>query len=272
MAELYWQTVGEGKQDIVLLHGWGLNAEVWRSIALRGAGQYRFHLVDLPGYGRSQEFPAMSLQHMSDQIWQHATQILTQPAIWLGWSLGGLVASRIAIDHAAQITGLVTVASSPCFHQQDDDWPGIKPEILSGFEQQLAHHFQRTVERFLALQTLGTASAREDARLLKSIVLELPIPKVEILNAGLEILRTVDLRQSLKEISIPFLRIYGYLDGLVPRRVVPLIDDLYPSSSSVIMRNCAHAPFISHPEEFLALLADFTASIDDQKQCELRPK
>ena len=37
-----------------LLHGWGLNAEVWQSIIPRLSAHYRLHLLDLPGYGRSQ--------------------------------------------------------------------------------------------------------------------------------------------------------------------------------------------------------------------------
>jgi hypothetical protein len=53
------------------------------------------------------------------------------------------------------------------------------------------------VERFLALQTMGTETARQDARTLKQTVLSLPMPDVEVLNGGLEILKTVDLREPL---------------------------------------------------------------------------
>lgn len=56
---------------------------------------------------------------------------------------------------------------------------------------------------------------------------------------------------------MPFLRIYGYLDGLVPRKVASLLDEQLPSSPSVIMRNSAHAPFISHPDEFCEVLTEF---------------
>ena len=45
----------------------------------------------------------------------------------------------------------------PCFSAQTAG--RIKPDVLSGFQQQLSEDFQRTVERFLALQTLGTESA-----------------------------------------------------------------------------------------------------------------
>ncbi|MFM2504994.1 pimeloyl-[acyl-carrier protein] methyl ester esterase, partial [Escherichia coli] len=101
-----------------------------------------------------------------------------------------------------------------------------------GFQQQLSDDFQRTVERFLALQPLGTETARQDARTLKSVVLAQPMPDVEVLNGGLEILKTVDLREALKNVNMPFLRLYGYLDGLVPRKIVPLLDTLWPHSTS----------------------------------------
>ncbi|MDD9339497.1 MAG: pimeloyl-ACP methyl ester esterase BioH [Providencia heimbachae] len=253
MAALYWQTVGEGKQDLVLLHGWGLNAQVWQTIIPRIASQFRVHLVDLPGYGRSQGFAPMDIQSMADIVWSQAPK----NAIWLGWSLGGLVTSRITLDHPHEVVGLISVASSPCFRAEGNQWPGIKPDVLLGFEHQLSADFHRTVERFLALQTLGTESARNDARMLKSVVLEQPIPTVEVLNAGLESLRTEDLRDELKALPVPFLRIYGYLDGLVPRKVAVLLDEMYPNSPSVVMRNSAHAPFISHPDEFCEYLIDF---------------
>lgn len=54
------------------------------------------------------------------------------------------------------------------------------------FWQQLSDDFQRTVERFLALQTMGTETARQDARALKKTVLALPMPEVDVLNGGLE--------------------------------------------------------------------------------------
>lgn len=180
MKTLWWQTVGTGNCHLVLLHGWGLNAEVWRCVSEELASQFTLHLVDLPGYGRSRGFGAMSLDEMAQQVLDAAPQ----NAVWLGWSLGGLVASKIALDNPGRVSALVTVASSPCFSAQDA-WPGIKPEVLAGFQQQLSDDFQRTVERFLALQTMGTETARQDARTLKQTVLSLPMPDVEVLNGGL---------------------------------------------------------------------------------------
>lgn len=250
MKEIWWETKGEGDRHLVLLHGWGLNAQVWDCIVPQLRSQFTLHLVDLPGYGRSGDFPAMSLQEMAQTVLAQAPQ----RAVWLGWSLGGLVASQIALTAPSRVSALVTVASSPCFSAQEA-WPGIKPEVLAGFQHQLSEDFQRTVERFLALQTLGTETARQDARRLKEAVLSLPMPGAEVLNGGLEILKTADLRTALSSLQMPFLRLYGHLDGLVPRKIVPLLDSLWPQSKSVIFPKAAHAPFISHPDAFCEALA-----------------
>lgn len=252
MNTLYRETIGEGDRHLVLLHGWGLNAGVWCYTAERLAPHFCLHLIDLPGYGRSEGFGALTLEEMADLV----LSAMPQKASLVGWSLGGLVASQIALSAPQRVEKLITVASSPCF-TANDNWPGIRPDVLQGFQHQLSEDFQRTVERFLALQTLGSNSARQDARLLKSIVLNLPMPPAEVLNGGLEILRTADLRQSMTTLTLPVLRIYGALDGLVPRKIVPLLDALLPDSHSEIIEKAAHAPFISHPDAFCEIVERF---------------
>lgn len=255
MNTLYRETIGEGDRHLVLLHGWGLNAEVWRYTAERLAPHFCLHLVDLPGYGRSEGFGAMTLEEMAETV----LAVMPEKASYLGWSLGGLVASQIALSAPQRVEKLITVSSSPCFTAQEN-WPGIRPDVLQGFQHQLSEDFQRTVERFLALQTLGSDSARQDARLLKAIVLDLPMPPVGVLNGGLEILRRVDLRQPMAKLNVPLLRIYGALDGLVPRKMVPLLDALLPASRSEVIEKSAHAPFISHPDAFCQLVERFLMS------------
>ena len=252
MTPLYWHTTGSGTTELVLLHGWGLNSQVWSYIVPRLTPHFLVHLVDLPGYGRSQGFGAMTLEQMAETVAERAPD----HAWWLGWSLGGLVANQVALTQPQRVDGLVTVASSPRFSAMDD-WPGSKPEVLISFEQQLSEDFHRTVERFLALQTLGTETARQDARRLKEVVLAQPLPSVEVLTGGLDILRTADLRQPMTAPDMPFLRLYGDLDGLVPRKVAALLDSLWPHSSSYLFAKAAHAPFISHPDLFCQQLINY---------------
>ncbi|MFP3019085.1 MAG: pimeloyl-ACP methyl ester esterase BioH [Arsenophonus sp.] len=258
MTKLSWrqQQLDKEKKHIVLLHGWGLNATVWDTIKKECASYFYLHIVDLPGYGYNNFFPEMSLEKMAELIWKKAPK----KAIWVGWSLGGLIASIIALNHQSEISGLITVSSSPCFIQKEK-WPGIKSELLISFEQQLKTNFHRIIEHFLTLQTLGTKTENENIQLLKLLILKQPLPSSSVLKAGLEILRTTDLRQSLLRINKPFLRIYGDLDSLVPRKIASIIDGWLPKSRSVIIKHAAHAVFISHPKQFITLLVDFSLTV-----------
>ncbi len=47
MNDIWWQTIGEGDCHLVLLHGWGLNAQVWDCITPQLASHFTLHLVDL---------------------------------------------------------------------------------------------------------------------------------------------------------------------------------------------------------------------------------
>ena len=81
----------------------------------------------------------------------------------------------------------ITVASSPCFMARED-WPGIAPKVLAGFNQMLAGDFMQTIERFLAIQAMGsdyirTARAKGLSRasiLLKHALRNAAIPVVAI--------------------------------------------------------------------------------------------
>lgn len=249
MSQLYWQVRGNGAIDLVLLHGWGLNAEVWEGVIERLSPFFRLHLVDLPGYGRSIGFGVLTLEQMAEQVLHQAPE----RAVWLGWSMGGLIASHIALVHPERVIKLITVASSPCFMmREDENWPGIRSDVMAQFQHQLAHNFHLTVERFLGLQTLAVGNDARNLQIkaLNKRILSVRIPDAEILDNGIRILAQTDLREELDQLRLPFRRIYGYLDGLVPNKVARILDERWPESASRMIPKAAHAPFLSHPDLF----------------------
>ncbi|MCG8429121.1 MAG: alpha/beta fold hydrolase, partial [Chromatiales bacterium] len=53
---LYCETVGSQAADaeeLVLLHGWGMNAAVWNPLLDALSDDYRMTVVELPGHGGS---------------------------------------------------------------------------------------------------------------------------------------------------------------------------------------------------------------------------
>ncbi|MBE7216509.1 pimeloyl-ACP methyl ester esterase BioH [Shewanella benthica] len=238
-----------------MLHGWGMNSAVFTPLQ-QSLSEYRVHYVDLPGFGHSSPI-AGDIYDWLEALITH----LPDKAIWVGWSLGGLLATLAALNYPGRVRGLVTIASSPCFMAREEEkWPGIPPLVLSQFSESLQKDLGKTIERFLALQAMGSTTAKEDIKQLKNLVLSRPLPDSLALVQGLKMLECVDLRPKLDKINLPWLRIWGRLDGLVPRRVPPLMpvnDTLY---RDLILPKASHAPFFSHKDEFLA---DFVAWIEE---------
>lgn len=248
---LYWQSQGEGA-DLVLLHGWGMNGAVWQQTVEELSQHFRVHVVDLPGFGHSHQSQFTNMHDLAEQVLQDAPS----HAIWLGWSLGGLLATHIALNHPERVQKLITVASSPKF-AADRPWRGIQPNVLSAFTEQLVDDFKLTIERFMALQAMGSPSARQDVKQLKKAVLSRPTPNPTSLLAGLQLLADIDYRSELDKLTMPMLRLYGRLDGLVPAKVASDMDSLMPSSDSFIFSQSSHAPFMTEFDAFCHQVQQF---------------
>ncbi|OZS44515.1 pimeloyl-ACP methyl ester esterase BioH [Photobacterium sanguinicancri] len=258
-TKLHWQIEGQGS-DLVLIHGWGMNGAVWQQILPLLTPYFRVHCVDLPGYGHSGGIDGASIEEMAHLLLEYSPAAAT----WVGWSLGGLIATQAALLAPERVSRLVTVASSPKFAaDKATSWRGIQPQVLTDFQQQLSDDFRLTVERFMALQAMGSPTARQDIKLLKQAVLSRPQPNQAALSAGLTQLAEVDLRDQLVRIQQPWLRMYGRLDGLVPVKVAQELDELAPRSQRQVFASASHAPFISHPAEFTQALRLFLEQHDD---------
>ncbi|WP_416306834.1 pimeloyl-ACP methyl ester esterase BioH [Neptunicella sp. SCSIO 80796] len=245
--------------DLVLLHGWGVNSGVWSSLIELISTDFRITCIDLPGFGGSSDcLPEQyNLASVSDLIVPH----IPSNSVILGWSLGGLVASHIAINAKVPLRGLINVASSPKF-VATDNWPGISSQVLQMFTQQLNGDFTKTLDRFLAIQAMGSDSARQDVKALKKSIVQHPQPATEALYGGLNILQTADLRADLAQLTLPVLNCYGKLDSLVPQKAHLPITQLYPPTHQTeVFAKASHAPFISAQQDFAKRVVKFMHSI-----------
>jgi pimeloyl-[acyl-carrier protein] methyl ester esterase len=243
----------EDKIPVILLHGWGLNSGVWQPLITRlneeTKSDYCFITIDLPGFGNNHnvDIAPYSLEKICDCL----ALTVKRPAIYLGWSLGGLVATKMTTQHPDKVLALITVASSPMFvEQSQQDWPGIKSNVLANFHQQLAEDTEKTLRGFLKIQALGSPHIRDDLRLITELVLLRDLPKKAVLANSLSLLSDSDLRPQLATITQPFLRLYGKNDSLVPYKIADKIAALAPNSEEFIFEQASHAPFISHLEPF----------------------
>ena len=245
-------TIGEGK-PLVFLHGWGVNSGVWEPLIDILKERFCILTIDLPGYGLNQQNMPESYDLQS--IAQLISSSIPNNSILIGWSLGGLIAQQIALDFPDKLAQLVLICSSPKFAKANN-WPGIDPKVLDFFMLQLATDFNKTLDRFLAIQAMGSPSARQDVKIIRQAVKAHPAPAEDALIAGLEMLNTVDLRHQLKSLTLPCSLFLGRLDTLVPEELNSSLNQLAPQIEVKVLNSASHAPFISDPDHFAICLQE----------------
>lgn len=256
MKPLYVETSGQGP-DMVLLHGWGMHGGYWDGLVSEMKGNYRVHCLDLPGHGSSDYHAEQTLQDYAEVIVQNLREHIESPAVLVGWSLGGLIAQRMVLDHPQLFERLILMASTPCFVQREG-WPHAMPaEVLQGFAGNLLADYRGTLNRFLALQVRGSEQQQQGLRELKARLFAHGEPSQEALRTGLGLLRDSDLRQELPRLQGPVCVIGGERDTLVPARVLGEITRLLPAAVTHNIKGAGHAPFLSHPRDVSLYMKEF---------------
>ena len=242
MTSLAIQTYGEGS-PLVLFHGWGFDRHIWRSwipCLLNMSVPHQIYIVDLPGFGDS---PSMSWESFKTEL---LNRLPTTFAL-LGWSLGGLFASRLVVEMPHRVSCLINLASSPYFIR-DNDWAGVATSSLDDFCKQFEVAPHETRKHFIRTQ-VGNHSACAS--------LEEPTPcplNKDGLSHGLHILKNWDLRQDLHEVTIPVHYVFGRLDVIVPRKVMHIMQHTYPKFKYTLLHDAAHMPFLSHPQDVISAI------------------
>ncbi|MDO6687464.1 MULTISPECIES: pimeloyl-ACP methyl ester esterase BioH [unclassified Agarivorans] len=255
MSKLHFERQGSGPA-LILIHGWGLNGAVWQPVSELLSQHFTVYRFDLPGFGHSTAIETLSLEGMAQAI---AKQV-PEKALWLGWSLGGLVAKHAAIHLPEHVAGLITVASSAHF-VAGEDWPGIQGKVLRGFALGLQQDFNKTLQQFLAIQAMGSAHAKQDIKQLRDLLADKPLPKLNALQQGLALLQSQDLRAQVAQINMPWLQLYGRSDALVPKAAMAQHAALHSEAQQYQFESSSHAPFISEKALFADKIIEFGRTV-----------
>ncbi|KTD17247.1 alpha/beta fold hydrolase [Legionella jordanis] len=230
--QLNIKIIGSGPA-LVFFHGWGFDHKVWLPLANTLATKYQLYLVDLPGFGLS---PLMGW----DQFKEELLNRLPERFVLVGWSMGGLFASKLALEAQEKILHLVNIASSPRFIKEGD-WPGVEKIVFQNFFKNLAIDPHKTINDFISLQFRN---------LNHSPALDFH-PTIAPLKKGLEILEQWDLREQLLNFKKPASYWFGRLDAITPIETMKAMQNHYPQFNYVLFPRAAHMPFLSHQFEFL---------------------
>jgi pimeloyl-[acyl-carrier protein] methyl ester esterase len=246
------ETLGSGP-PLVLIHGWAMHGGIFAPLSERLSQHHTLYLVDLPGHGNSRTHTGdFTLDSCAEEL------LTTLPtAAWLGWSLGSLIAMRAAALQPSRVQALIALCGSPRF-VRSDDWPhAVESDVFISFGRDLGDDYARTIDRFLALEALGSDHMREELRALRHEVFARGEPDPRVLEAGLRLLESSDLRASLPQLPMPALWIAGRRDRLVPWQAMQTAAESMPRGEFLRIEGGGHAPFLSHADEVASAIKAF---------------
>jgi len=239
---------------IVFVHGWALNSGVWGEF-IEALGEQHPNIttqcIDLPGYGTQACIEGVS---SIEAMAQHCLDQVERPSIWVGWSLGGMVAMQAACMKPSAVEAMQLICTSPKF-VADDDWPeGVDLKNFRLFSKQLAEDYQRTLTLFLLMQAGSSRGARDLAQSAHKAICQWPDPSEATLSRGIDCLAETDLRGQIERLSMPIQVISGLKDRVAkPEGGARLARTL---DAELIELETGHAPFMTQPEAMLSALLD----------------
>jgi len=200
--QLAYQVFGTGK-PLVLLHGGFGSVEMFGpNVELLAAGR-RVIGVDLQSHGRS---PAadrpMRFETMADDIAALIGQLNLQRAAVMGFSLGGAVALRTAIQHPELVERLVLV--SAVFKRR-----GWYPEMTAGMDAMGPETAEPLKQSPMYEAYVQIAPRKEDCPVL-----------VTQLTSALKV--DYDWSDQVAKLPMPVMIVLGDADGIPPSHAVEL--------------------------------------------------
>jgi pimeloyl-ACP methyl ester carboxylesterase len=210
---------GEGP-PLVVVHGLGGAAVNFTLLAPLLARRHRVLIPDLPGHGKTEPLErADDLTAYADHVAAVAELEGMFPAPLVGYSMGGVIALRLAVSRPKSVTGLALVAAAGIVSvsRRAEIWLAVTGAIRPA---QVMTRFRGTFARRPRLRWLpfGLWGAVDPPALAPEGVLgflEGPSQHTDVSTAARALLRD-DPRPDLDHVRCPVLLLWGSRDRLVP--------------------------------------------------------
>jgi pimeloyl-ACP methyl ester carboxylesterase len=239
---------GGSGQPLVFLHGAGGHTG-WMAFFDELSARYEVFAPEHPGFGQSDDPPW--LDDIADLAYFYLDFLgaLGLDRVHLmGTSLGGWIASELAVRNTARLASLslvgavgITAGGEPI------------PDILRMPDAENLQRFYADPAR--AARRLGDLAKTYANPADMSIVAKNRATVTRL--AYRPRFHNPGLPKWLHRIDIPTLLLWGAEDGLVPAKFGEAYQALIPGSRLIVLPNAGHAPFDEQKDAFLAAFSDF---------------
>lgn len=256
-----WDEVGQGK-PLVLIHGLSETRAAWRYQLPQFQERFRLISYDIRGFGESETGRA---EGRPEQLAKDLAALLSRleiaRAYVLGFSMGGVIAQRFAIDYPEMALGLVIASSSSVVNRQGFQYLQQRAslaesgglEAVNGLNRQDAPSFfvgdrRELVEGYLEIRLGAVRDVRGYINACRAMASLYERP----------------LTEELRSIACPALAITGEHDTICPPKASQIIQGQIPGCRLCILPAAGHLAHWENSAAFNDTVLGFLASLDPE--------
>ena len=258
-VRLHYNEVGTG-YPVICLHGAGPGASSWSNFKQNVgafAEQYRALLVDMPQYGKSDKvvIEGGRLTYTANVLRAFMDELGIAKAHFVGNSMGGQAAIKLAIDAPERVDHLVVIGSTPVGQSL------FCPMPLEGIKM-IANYYKGDGPSIEKMRTLIQTLVYDSSFLTEETLRERYEASID--PDVVRIMSTTppgreDLWDQLHKVACPSLIVWGMDDRFGALDIGLLMLRRFQNASMHIFSKCGHWAQVEHAAEFNSLVLDFLA-------------
>ena len=258
--DIYYEIIGQG-EPLVMIRGLGSNVDHWYEQVPTLSKEFQLLVFDNRGIARSSDpGGAFSTRDMAEDTAALMESAGIKSAHVLGYSMGGMVAQEMALNHPEKVRGLILVATDCGITKRIK----ARPEVSRLFSQMVS---LGTTEAKLAaaacLYAQNTFESKTDViERYNEVSMRFPASQ-DIMARQWAAVTQHDACSRMQKISSPTLTLTGSEDILIPPENAKIMADMIPGARMKAIDDGGHLFLIEQPQQFNQAVRDFLEGLSE---------
>ncbi|HSJ57573.1 MAG TPA: alpha/beta fold hydrolase [Anaerolineae bacterium] len=238
---IHYETFGRGS-PVVFVHGWLGSWRYWVPVMEDLATDHRTYALDLWGFGDSDKGrETYDVDGYVQLLLTFMDELGVMRAPIVGHTLGAAIAVRMAARHPDRVSKVLAVGLPLA-----ENWINRKL-LTAGPNDTLARLFWHKQRPYGEV--------------------EMAVPKMakNAIALTIQSVARVDLHDTLDDIEVPLLTVYGDRDVVVDPSQVDVLEENHYAARAIVLDDAYHFPMLDQTARFARLLRDFL-DIDTPEQ------
>lgn len=235
---------GVGDKTVILLHGWGANIATMLPISNLIKDRYRVVLLDLPGFGDSEEPDTVyNSFDYANIVMEFMDKLEIDKATFIGHSFGGKISSIIASKHPELVDKMVLIDSAGLISKRSLGY------YISIYRYKIGKWIYNNInfkDKEKRLEEFRNKYGSDDYQKSSGIMRKI---LVTVVNENIKPL--------LKDIKAETLLIWGENDEDTPVYMGEIFEKEIPGSGLVVLKDSGHFSYIDDYGTFSAVINSF---------------